>query len=101
MPVGLCEFEYRRAGFCSACGTPLTYRRVQSGNVSVTIGSLDDPEATRPTQQFGIESELSWTAGLSALPAKRTQDWMRENGIPRIVNRQYSAQQPRTDEGIA
>jgi hypothetical protein len=88
-------------GFCSACGTPLTYRRVQSGNISVTIGSLDDPEATRPTQQFGIESELSSTAGLSALPAKRTEDWMRENGIPRIVSRQYSAQQPRTDEGIA
>jgi hypothetical protein len=87
-------------GFCSTCGTPLTYRRVQSGNVSVTIGSLDDPEATRPTQQFGIESELSWTRKLSTLPAKRTEDWMRENGISRIAGRQYSARQPRTDEGI-
>jgi hypothetical protein len=86
--------------FCSACGTPLTYRRVEGGNVSVTIGSLDDPEPARPTQQFGVESELSWTAGLTALPAKRTEDWMRENGIAQIDSRQYSAQQPRPDEVI-
>jgi len=65
----------------------------------VTIGSLDDPEAARPTQQFGIESELSWTAGLNALPTMRTEDWMRENGIAHIDSRQYFAQQPRTDEG--
>ena len=88
-------------GFCSACGTPLTYRRVQSGNVSVTIGSLDDPEATCPTQQFGIESELSWTAGLNALPTMRTEDWMCENGITHIDSRQYSAQESRIDEGTA
>src|SRR5207248_2977892 len=50
-------------GFCGACGTPLTYRRPTGGAVSVTIGSLDDPEAARPVQQFGIESALSWTAG--------------------------------------
>jgi hypothetical protein len=86
-------------GFCSACGTPLTYRRVQSGDISVTIGSLDEPEAARPTQQFGIESGLSWTGGLNALPAKRTEDWMRENGIAHIDSRQYSAREPRGDEG--
>jgi len=77
-------------GFCSACGTPLTYRRIESGTIGVTIGSLDDPEAARPIQQFGIESELSWTAGLNALPAKRTENWMRENGITQIDSRQYS-----------
>src|ERR1700730_593560 len=26
--------------------------------------SLDDPEAARPVEQFGIESELSWTTNL-------------------------------------
>ncbi|HEX9320840.1 MAG TPA: GFA family protein [Xanthobacteraceae bacterium] len=87
-------------GFCSACGTPLTYRRIESANISVTIGSLDDPEAARPTRQFGIESELSWIGGLSALPAKRTEDWMRENGIAHIDSRQYSAQLRRAGEGI-
>ena len=27
--------------FCSGCGTPLTYHRVESGSIAVTIGSLD------------------------------------------------------------
>jgi hypothetical protein len=77
-------------GFCSACGTPLTYRRVQSASISVTIGSLDDPEPARPQLQFGVEGKLSWTGGLDGLPEKRTQDWMRENNIAHIDNRQYA-----------
>ena len=84
--------------FCSACGTPLTYHRVESGSIAVTIGSLDDPTAARPVEQFGIESELFWTSGLRALPAKRTEDWMREYGIAHIDSRQYSAQRRRSDE---
>ena len=84
--------------FCSACGTPLTYRRVESGSIAVTIASLDNPELVRPMEQFGIESELSWTSGLTALPAKRTEDWMRDYGIAHIDNRQYSARRRRSDE---
>ena len=74
--------------FCSACGTPLTYHRVESGSIAVTIGRLDVPEAARPVEQFGTESELSWTGGLRALPAKRTEDWMREYGIAHINSHQ-------------
>ena len=77
--------------FCSACGTPLTYHRVESGSIAVTIGSLDAPEAVRPIEQFGIESELSWISGLRALPAKRTEDWRREYRIPHIDSHQCSA----------
>jgi hypothetical protein len=77
--------------FCSGCGTPLTYNRVASGSIAVTIGSLDTPEAVRPIEQFGTESALSWIDGLSALPAKRTDDWRREYSIPHIDSRQYSA----------
>jgi hypothetical protein len=77
--------------FCSACGTPLTYHRVESGSIAVTIGSLDAPEAVRPIEQFGVESELSWISGLRALPAKRTEDWRREYRIPHIDSHQHSA----------
>jgi len=77
--------------FCSACGTPLTYHRVKSGSIGVTIGSLDVPEAAHPVQQYAIESQLSWIAALRALPAKRIEHWMRENGIADIDSRQYSA----------
>ena len=76
--------------FCSACGTPLTYHRVESGSIAVTIGSLDAPEAVRPVERFGIESELSWASELRALPAKRTEDWMREYAILHIGSHQYS-----------
>jgi len=79
--------------FCSACGTPLTYHRVKSGSIAVTIGSLDAPEAVRPIEQFGIESELSWISGLRALPAKRTEDWKREyaSRISTVISIQLSA----------
>jgi hypothetical protein len=80
-------------GFCNACGTPLTYRRVESRTVSVTIGSLDDPEPARPVLQFGIEGKLSWSGGLDALPGKRTEDWMRETGIAHIESRQYAVRE--------
>jgi hypothetical protein len=77
--------------FCSACGTPLTYHRIESGSIAVTIGSLDVPEAVRPIEQFGAECQLSWISGLSALPGKRIEDWKREYRIPHIDSHQYSA----------
>ena len=80
-------------GFCSACGTPLSYRRVESDTVSVTICSLDDPEPARPVLQFGVEGKLSWTGALDGLPTERTEDWMRENNIAHIESRQHVAQQ--------
>jgi hypothetical protein len=80
-------------GFCNACGTPLTYRRVESRTVSVTIGSLDDPESARPVLQFGIEGKLSWSGGLDTLPGKRTEDWRRETGIAHIESRQYAVRE--------
>src|ERR1700730_12762882 len=64
-------------GFCNGCGTPLTYRRLESNTVSVTIGRLDDPELARPVLQFGIEGKLSWTGGLHAPPTQRPPQRMR------------------------
>jgi hypothetical protein len=64
---------------------------VESGSLAVTIGSLDNPEAARPVEQFGIESELSWISGLRALPGKHTEDWMREYGIAHVDSRQSRA----------
>jgi hypothetical protein len=81
--------EHGERGFCSACGTPLTYRLTSTGRISVTMASLDNPEAMRPTKAYGVEGKLSWTDGVSALPAQRTEDWMREAGIATIVSRQH------------
>ena len=47
-------------GFCAECGTPLTYRGLGSERISVTLGSLDDPDAVEPETQLGVESRLRW-----------------------------------------
>lgn len=55
-------------GFCAACGTPLTFRYLDGTNVSVSIGSLDHPEAFPPIDQHGVESRLPYVNGLGNLP---------------------------------
>src|SRR2546427_10546537 len=34
--------------FFSACGTPLTYPRVESGSIALSLGSLEAPETDSP-----------------------------------------------------
>ncbi len=49
--------------FCPECGTPLTYHRAtdRPGDMDVTIGSTDDPDAFPPTKDVSAEEKLSWT----------------------------------------
>jgi hypothetical protein len=76
-------------GFCSTCGTPLTYNFLDRPSISVTVGSLDDPEAVRPELQFGVESTLSWFAALPSLPGKRTDEFLTADDVARFVNHQH------------
>jgi hypothetical protein len=76
-------------GFCAVCGTPLTYRLISSDRISVTIGSLDRPAEVAPMEQLGVESALPWFAGLAALPASRTEDWLKKNNIAQAGGRQH------------
>jgi hypothetical protein len=46
--------------FCNKCGTPLAWRDRVDPWISVTIGSLDNPEAIRPTRHYGEEGRISW-----------------------------------------
>ncbi len=55
-------------GFCSECGTPLTYRLVGRDRISVTIGNLDQPHMVAPAMQYGIESRLPWLDLIPSLP---------------------------------
>ena len=61
-------------GFCSACGTPLVFRFHNADMIDLSIGSLDDPAAVKPANQYGTESRMPWFAELSALPGTRTED---------------------------
>jgi hypothetical protein len=55
-------------GFCADCGTPLSYRRIDGPNISLTINTLDDPEAVRPDVRYSPEREVLWCRTLADVP---------------------------------
>ncbi|MBU6397764.1 MAG: GFA family protein [Rhodospirillales bacterium] len=58
-----------RRWFCGDCGTPLYMTDAQGRSVGVTLGSLDNPEAIRPTTQGWMCERVSWQALDETLPA--------------------------------
>jgi hypothetical protein len=73
-------------GFCRHCGTPLTYAFEGAGRISVTINSLDDPEAMPPTKQYGTESKVSWLERVHQLPSWRTEEWLKDKAAHLVDN---------------
>lgn len=80
-------------GFCPACGTPLTFRYLDSDMINVSIGSLDRPAEVPPGKQYGTESRLPWFGELAALPGTRTEDDLPAD----LQEREKSAQHPDRD----
>jgi hypothetical protein len=74
-------------GFCSACGTPLTFEFDDDDKMDLTVGSFDNPYHFTPKGHFAVESRHEEWLDTSALPAKRTEDnknvverWMKTVG---------------------
>ena len=76
-------------GFCGQCGTPLTYRRLGSNRVSVTLGSLDDPNAVEPTTQLGAESRLRWLPRALEAPETSLEQWLAKKKVAAVHNHQH------------
>lgn len=70
-------------GFCSNCGTPLTFRW-RSDAISITLGSLDDPGPFAPTERVGAEAVLPWSEHIAGLSPRPT-----ELGAAALVNHQH------------
>ncbi len=67
--------EIARRGFCSGCGTPLTFEYKQaSEHMDLTVGSLDDPSVVRLASHFGIESRVPGWISPDDLPARRSDE---------------------------
>jgi len=81
--------DIAKRGFCAACGTPLTYRGHGTGRISVTLGSLDDPQAFAPQSQMGVESQVAWLAHVLQTPATNTDVWNAEKNIADAGSRQH------------
>lgn len=75
--------------YCAACGTPLTFRYLDSAWIDVTLGSLDRPAAVAPGQHFGVESRLAWLDALGALPSETTELNMPPARAARLKSRQH------------
>ena len=54
-------------GFCRECGTPLSFRYLGRKEISITIGSLDEPAQVKPREQIGIESRVPWLEAALAM----------------------------------
>lgn len=57
-----------RRGFCGDCGTPLSFETVDSDEIEVATGTLDDPELAPPTQQNNHRYGCSFTDNIGCLP---------------------------------
>jgi hypothetical protein len=75
--------------YCSACGTPLSYRQMGGPNIELTTGSFDHPEQVVPTYATGRESQLPWTHSIGQLPHRTTEQASNSEALKRIVSHQH------------
>ena len=75
--------------FCRDCGTPLTYRPLNDGDIWVTVGSLDRPANLQPVRQYGIESQIIDLKALAALPGATTEQANKPELLAKLRSRQH------------
>lgn len=73
--------KWARRGFCSACGSTLTYRvESNADEIDVSGGSLDDPERAPPSFQIFTKDRPHFMHGFDdALPEKDAEAYF--NGL--------------------
>lgn len=64
-------------GFCGTCGTPISFAYNDSENIDLTVGSLDDPAALRPTSHFAVETRIAAWHADDGLPGQRLDEYDR------------------------
>ena len=81
--------ELVERGFCRDCGTPLTFRYVNTDRINISLGSLDDPKAVPPLRQFGMEGRMPFMSGLTELPGSKTEDDVPAEMMKKLASRQH------------
>ena len=75
--------------FCAACGTPLSFRRIDGPRIEIMTGAFDRPDRVIPTQQFGTESRHGWVVGIANLPSHTTMQNYGPEKMATIVSHQH------------
>jgi hypothetical protein len=81
--------EIAERGFCAECGTPLTYRNLTSARISVTICSLDDPNAVTPAFQLDALNAVAWVGECLTKPNTQIDDWLKTRNIADVGGHQH------------
>lgn len=61
-------------GFCSRCGSSLTFRGEDLNDIAITIASLDDPNSITPESNVFLRERLHWV--------KFNEDMRNYDGFP-------------------
>jgi len=75
--------------FCAACGTPLSFRRIDGSRIEILTGTFDRPDQVVPTRQFGTESRLGWVVSIANLPSLTTLQNYGPEKMATIVSHQH------------
>lgn len=94
-PAYYTSSKIARRGFCSRCGTPLSFEFLDGERMDLSVGSLDDPGALTPTEHFAVESRIAAWHAQDGLPESRL------DSNARIMQRWREAYGEAVDPGIA
>jgi hypothetical protein len=61
-------------GFCGHCGTPLSFAFDDSDSMDLSVGSLDDPAALKPSEHWAVESRIAAWHVPDGLPEHRLDE---------------------------
>jgi hypothetical protein len=75
--------------FCAACGTPLSFRRIDGPRIEILTGAFDRPDRVIPTRQYRTESRLGWVVGISNLPSQTTMQNYGPEKMAGLVSHQH------------
>ncbi len=76
-PKFFASSKFARRGFCPDCGTPLTFEYLDSERMDISVGSLDEPGAIKPTSHFAIETRIAAWHADDGLPGERLEEHKR------------------------
>ena len=68
-PTYYASSKIARRAFCGRCGTPFSFEFLDSQNMDLSVGSLDEPGLLKPTEHFAFESHVP--------------SWFHDDGLPR------------------
>ena len=73
-PTEFASSKFALRGFCSRCGTPLSFAYAGSQHMDLAVGAFDDPSALTPVSHFAVESRIANWHAEDGLPGQRLDE---------------------------